>query len=108
MVTSTGCIVQHRYRVDPLDHKQLLRLLAAVRDHAVDLGLAHFEVWEDGDDPWQWTEVHHFDSWSQYQRLTRKKLDPIMRETYEALAKLQVGGPDAVETQVWTRVLGST
>lgn len=99
-----GCIVQHRFRVDPLDREALLRLLADVRDHALDLGVGSWEAWQDEDDPWQWTELQHFDSWSHYQRLSQKVLDAAMAETYEVLARLQHGD---VETRVWTPVLHS-
>lgn len=105
MTPSQPCIVQHRYRVDPLDRARLLTLLAVVRDHAVDLGVAQFEVWQDDDDPWQWTELQRFDSWNHFQRLAQKPLDSDMLDTYEALAKLQVGGADGVETRMWTPVL---
>ncbi len=107
MPRPNGCIVQHRYRVDPLDRAALVALLADVCDHSVDLGAAHFEAWQDEDDPWQWTEVHRFDSWSHYQRLAQKPLDQAMVDTYEALAKLQIGGAAAVETRTWTPVLAS-
>ena len=104
MPTAAGCVVQHRYRVDPLDKPALLALLADVIAHAEDLGVARLEAWQDDDDPWQWTELHRFDSWGHYQRLAQKPLDPGMQETYEALARLQVGD---VETRIWTPVLVS-
>ena len=103
----TPCIVQHRYRVDPLDRDRLLVLLAEVRDHATELGVAAFEAWQDQDDPWLWSEVHRFDSWGHFQRLTQKNLDPHMQQTYEALARLQVGGADAVETRIWSLALAN-
>jgi hypothetical protein len=104
---ATPCIIQHRYRVDPLDRAQLLLLLADVRAHAIELGVAAFEAWQDQDDPWLWAEVHRFDSWGHFQRLTQKALDPHMLQTYEALAQLQVGGADAVETRIWTQALAN-
>ncbi len=104
-MSAAGCVVQHRYRVDPLDRAALLTLLTQVRDHAMDLGIDDFAAWQDEDDPWQWTELHRFDSWSHYQRLTQKPLDQAMLDTYEALARLQVGGASAVETRVWTPVV---
>ena len=107
MTTAHPCILQHRYRVDPLDRARLVGLLDVVRAHAVDLGVASFEVWQDDDDPWQWTEVQRYDSWNHLQRLTKKPLDQEMLDTYEALARLQVGGADAVETRMWTPVLST-
>lgn len=98
-------VVQHRYRVDPLDRPQLLLLLAHVRAYALDLGVASFCAWQDQDDPWMWTELHGYDSWSHYVRLSQKPLDAAMLATYEALAKLQVGGEAAVSTQFWTPVV---
>lgn len=102
---TTSCIVEHRYRVDPLDRTELLALLAVVRAHATDLGVAAFEVWQDDDDPWLWSEVQRFDSWGHFQRLTQKPLDPAMVPTYDALARLQVGGAAAVETHIWKAAL---
>lgn len=103
----THCILEHRYRVDPLDRAQLLTLLAAVRAHALELGVASFEAWQDQDDPWLWAELHRYDSWSHFQRLSQKLLDPEMLRTYEALAQLQVGGAAAVETRMWTPALAN-
>lgn len=104
-MASRPCTVQLRYRVDPVDRTELLSLLEAVRAHAVDLGVADFSVWQDQDDPWSWTELHHFDSWSHHQRLAQKSLPPAMVQVYAALAELQVGGEDGVESKMWSPVL---
>jgi hypothetical protein len=97
-------VLQHRYRVAPSDKERLLALLGQVRDYALDLGVAEFEVWQDDTDPWQWTELHGYDSWSHAQRLAKKPMVREMEEVYAALERLIEGGAKGVETVTWTAV----
>lgn len=97
-------VLQHRYRVDPNDRDRLLGLLAAIRAYALDLGVAQFEVWQDDDDPWQVTEIHGFDSWSHYRRLSQKQLPSDMEEVYADLERLIEGGMGGIETRTWNAV----
>jgi hypothetical protein len=95
-------IVQHSYRVDPIDHAKLRLLLAQIRAHADDLGVAQMEVWQDDDDPWRIVELHGYDSWSHYQRLSQKELPAELDEVYRALDRLVEGGLRAIETRTLT------
>lgn len=94
-------VLQHRYRVDPNERDRLLALLAAIRDHALDLGIAHFEAWQDDEDPWQITEIHAYDSWSHFQRLSKKELPVWMEDVYRDLERLIEGGMAGIETTAW-------
>lgn len=94
-------VVQHRYRVDPSAREQLLHLLALIRLHALDLGIAQFEAWIDDADPWLVSEVHSYDSWSQYQRLGAKALPADMEEVYGDLERLIEGGLGGIQTNAW-------
>ncbi len=97
-------VLQHRYRVDPSDRAVLLDLLAKIRAYAFDLGVAQFEVWQDDVDPWVVTEIHGYDSWSQYARLSQKHLPAHMEATYADLTRLIEGGLDSIQTTTWNAV----
>ncbi len=94
-------IVQHTYRVAVADGDQLMKLLAVVDDWAADLGVASMEVWQDTDDPGRFVEVHVYDSWSHYTRVSQKSAPPKMREVYADMERLIEGGLEAIETHVW-------
>jgi quinol monooxygenase YgiN len=94
-------VVQHRYRVDPAHRERLLEILAAVREHALALGLAGFEAWQDDEDSWQFTEVHAFDSWNHYRRVAAIPASTDMRPVYDELERLIEGGWRGVETRTW-------
>lgn len=95
-------VLQHRYRVDPNEHKRLHVLLGHIRDYALDLGVARFEVWQDDVDPWSVTELHGYDSWSHYKRLSEKRLPSEMEEVYADLERLIEGGIAGINTQMWS------
>jgi len=95
-------VLQHRYRVDPNSRERLLGLLSAIREYALDLGVAQFEVWQDDADPWLVTEIHGYDSWSHFQRLSAKHLPSSMENVYADLERLIEGGVAAIETKTWT------
>ena len=94
-------ILQHRYRIDPNDHKKFFALLSEVRAYALDLGVARFEVWQDDEDPWQISELHGYDSWSHYMRLSEKHLPDAMKDVYADFERLVEGGLAGIETRMW-------
>jgi hypothetical protein len=95
-------VVQHRYRVDPLNRDRLFELLGAIREHALDLGVASWELWLDADDTWQVAETIGYDSWGHYQRLSQKPVPADMADIYRRLAVLTEGGDNGVQTVQWT------
>ncbi len=94
-------VVQHRYRVDPNERPKLLNLLGQIRDHAYDLGVAQFEVWLEDADSWLVTEIHGYDSWSHFKRLSAKDLPETMQDVYAELERLIEGGLGGIETHTW-------
>jgi hypothetical protein len=94
-------VLQHRYRVDPCHREQLIALFADIRAYALDLGVASFEVWQDDSDPWLVTELHGYDSWSHYRRLTQKPLPAAMEHVYADLERRIEGGVAGIETRTW-------
>lgn len=97
-------VVQHRYRVDPAHAARLWPLLDEVRQHALDLGVASFEIWRSEADPAAICEVIAYDSWSHAARLADKDLPSRMVEVYRQLGALIDGGMDGVETVQWEPV----
>ncbi len=94
-------IIQHRYRVDPGDSDRFWPLMATIRDHQLDLGVASFEIWQDANDPWQIVETVAYDSWSHRQRLDGRSMPPVVEEAIEDFGRLVVGGWDGIETREW-------
>lgn len=94
-------IVEYRYRVDPIHRERMLELLAEVRLHVLDMGLNAFEVWTQEDDTWGFVELHGYDSWSHYQRVSQKASSPEMTRIYEAMDRLIEGGFATLEHRSW-------
>ncbi|MCO4764522.1 MAG: MFS transporter [Myxococcales bacterium] len=94
-------VVQHSYRVKEGCQEDTLALLAQVEQWALDLGVANFEVWRDIDDASHITEVHSFDSWSHFVRVSKKELPRTMQTVYADLDRYIVGGLEAIQTHSW-------
>ena len=94
-------IVQHSYRIEAGRDDELLALLVSIEEWAHDLGVANFEVWRDVDDSRHITEIHSFDSWAHYVRITKKEPPRAMQTVYSDLDDLIVGGLDAITTHSW-------
>lgn len=101
MASLGGFVVQHQYKVDKADFDALREVLAEVREHAEDLGLSSFEVWLDDDETGLISELHGYDSWSHWRRLSEKETPPWMLGVYERLDALIEGGLAAVQTRSW-------
>lgn len=101
MASLGGFVVQHSYRVDKGDFETLRELLGEIRGHAEDLGLSGFEVWLDDDETGLISELHGYDSWSHWRRLSEKESPPWMRNVYERLDAIIEGGLGAVQTRSW-------
>lgn len=94
-------VVQHSYRIEAGRGDELKAILAQVESWAHELGVAHFEVWRDVNEPTHVTELHGFDSWAHYMRLQKKETPRSMQEVYANLDRLIVGGLDAIVTHSW-------
>ena len=100
-----GYVVQHRYRVDLALHDRLWPLLAEVRAHALELGVASFEIWRNEADPAQISEVIGYDSWSHCARLAGKELPQRMAEVYRELDALIERSGERTESLRWEPVV---
>lgn len=94
-------VVQHRYRIDSGDRDRFWRVMATLRDHQLDLGVAHFEVWQDVDEPALFIETIGYDSWSHRQMLEGRSVPPAVQEAIDDFGRLVVGGWDGVESRAW-------
>jgi hypothetical protein len=94
-------IVQHRYRIDRGDWERFREMMAVFREYMVDVGVAHFEVWQDEKDPLLFVETVGYDSWSHFKQIEAKEPPPSVCELYESFGRLVIDGYGAVETHSW-------
>lgn len=84
--------------------ERLQQLLVTVRDYAEWLGMSGFEVFTSDEDPWLIVELHGYDSWSHYQRLSQKETPTEVQAVYEAMDGLIEGGLKAIVSETWTPI----
>lgn len=94
-------VLQHRYRLAGGTFDEYLTLIAVVRAWLIELGVAHFEVWRNPDDPREVTEIQAYDSWSHYMRVNGKQVPPKVKEVYHDMEQLLDGGFASVQTTTW-------
>ena len=94
-------VLQHRYRIVAGSYDEFIALIAVVRAWLLELGVAHFEVWRDADDPQSITEVQGYDSWSHYMRVNKRPIPPKVKEVYHDMGQVLEGGFERVQTTTW-------
>ena len=94
-------IVQHRYRVDSGERDRFWRVMATLRAHQLDLGVAAFEVWQDANEPALIVETVSYDSWSHCRMLEKRPVPPPVQEAIDEFGRLVVGGWDGIDSHAW-------